>query len=415
MLLLFFIAACLSVSQDAEARRWKLAVKEEPIKVSLRRMPETNIEKLSTVNTRLLGKYSRSHLSGLYAGEEEFQMFSAMQDGLVPLTNYMDAQYFGEITLGTPPQKFNVIFDTGSANLWVPSSNCRSLACFNHSKYYSDKSSTYKKNGTEFAIRYGSGSVSGIISQDTLTVGNLAIKEQLFGETLKEPGLTFAFGKFDGIFGLGYANIAVNQVTPPFYRMLEQKLIEEPIFSFWLNTSSKETDEDSEGGELLFGAINKNHMDGDLFWSPVTRKGYWEVDLEDLAVGKDSGFCHSSKRAAIDTGTSLIAGPTRDVDAIARKVGATKQFTGMYTVDCGTIKDMPDITFSIGQGSKKKNFPLTATEYVLKSQGICIFGFIGIDIPAPAGPLWIVGDAFLRVYYTVYDLKNNRVGFAKSK
>lgn len=93
MLLLFFIAACLSVSQDAEARRWKLAVKEEPIKVSLRRMPETNIEKLSTVNTRLLGKYSRSHLSGLYAGEEEFQMFSAMQDGLVPLTNYMDAQY----------------------------------------------------------------------------------------------------------------------------------------------------------------------------------------------------------------------------------------------------------------------------------------------------------------------------------
>jgi saccharopepsin len=86
-------------------------------------------------------------------------------------------------------------------------------------------SSSYKKNGTEFEIRYGSGSLSGFISSDTLELAGMEIKDQLFAEATEEPGLAFAFGRFDGILGLGYDTISVNHVTPPFYELINQKVI----------------------------------------------------------------------------------------------------------------------------------------------------------------------------------------------
>ena len=83
-----------------------------------------------------------------------------------------------------------------SSNLWVPSSKCTSIACFLHAKYESSASSTYKANGSEFSIQYGSGSMEGYVSQDTLRIGDLTIPNQDFAEATKEPGLAFAFGKF---------------------------------------------------------------------------------------------------------------------------------------------------------------------------------------------------------------------------
>jgi saccharopepsin len=334
----------------------------------------------------------------------------------LPLINFMDAQYFGEISIGTPPQKFTVVFDTGSSNLWVPSTHCKSIACWLHKKYDSEQSSTFVANGTEFAIRYGTGSLEGIISNDILQVGDLIVEGQDFGESVKEPGITFAVGKFDGIFGLGYDTISVQRVVPPFYNMINQKLLDEQLFGVWMTHA----DNSEEGGEITFGGTNTARYDAKtLGWANVIRKGYWEVELEavflggqELNVGLSDKQRKEGKRmgAAIDTGSSLFAVPSTVANDINLRIGAKKTWTGQYTIDCAVVDSLPELALKFGG----KRYSLKGSDYILNAQGNCISGFMGLDIPEPAGPIWIVGDVFLRQYYTIYDMGHNRVGFAKA-
>lgn len=99
------------------------------------------------------------------------------------------------MSLFSPLSQFKVILDTGSSNLWVPSSQCTSIACFLHAKYDSSASSTHKANGTTFSIQYGTGSMEGFVSNDKFSIGDLTVPHLDFAEATKEPGLTFAFGK----------------------------------------------------------------------------------------------------------------------------------------------------------------------------------------------------------------------------
>ncbi|KAM0049039.1 putative phytepsin [Helianthus debilis subsp. tardiflorus] len=200
---------------------------------------------------------------------------------VVSLKNYMDAQYYGEIGIGAPPQKFTVVFDTGSANLWVPSSKCVSLPCLFHSRYRSDRSQTYKANGTPAAIQYGTGSISGYFSEDNVQVGDLVINDQMFIEATREPGVTFLAGKFDGILGLAFKEISIGNAVPVWENMVNQHLVKDQVFSFWLNRKS----EDGEGGEIVFGGVDPKHFTGEHTYVPVTQKGYWQFDMGDVLIG----------------------------------------------------------------------------------------------------------------------------------
>ncbi|XP_057544908.1 aspartic proteinase-like [Amaranthus tricolor] len=270
---------------------------------------------------------------------------------IVALKNYMDAQYFGELGIGTPPQKFTVIFDTGSSNLWVPSSKCYlSIACFFHSKYKSGASSSYKKNGTSAAIRYGTGAISGFFSEDNVAVGDLVVKHQEFIEATSEPGITFMVAKFDGIFGLGFQEIAVGGAVPVWDNMVKQGLVKDPIFSFWLNRNA----EDEAGGELVFGGADPKHYKGKHTYVPVTKKGYWQFDMGDVLInGKTTGYCNGGCAAIADSGTSLLAGPTTVIAQINQAIGAL----GVASQACKNVVEqygetIIDLLFSVESPNK---------------------------------------------------------------
>jgi saccharopepsin len=325
----------------------------------------------------------------------------------VPISNFLNAQYFSEIAIGTPPQAFKVILDTGSSNLWVPSTECGSIACYLHTKYDHESSSTYTKNGSAFEIRYGSGELSGYVSKDIVQIGDLKIKDQLFAEATSEPGLAFAFGRFDGILGLGYDTISVNKMPPPFYNMISQGLLDEPVFAFYLSdTANGEGDE----SEVTFGGLNDAHYTGKITNIPLRRKAYWEVDLDAITFG-DSTAEMENTGVILDTGTSLIALPSTLAELLNKEIGAKKSYNGQYTVECEKRDSLPDLTFTLSG----YNFTIGPFDYILEVQGSCISALMGMDFPEPTGPLAILGDAFLRKWYSVYDLGSNSVGLAKAK
>jgi len=335
-----------------------------------------------------------------------------LRDSPVPIVDFADTQYYGPIQLGTPGQDFLVVFDTGSSNLWVPSETCpwTDIPCDIHSRYDGTKSSTYVANGTSFTIQYGTGSMTGFLSQDILKIGTLVVKNQIFAEATGEPGITFIAAQFDGILGFAYETISVDHVVPVWYNILAQKLVSNPIFAFWLSDNPSGL----SGGELFLGGTDPKYYTGAITWVSVTSQTYWEYSMDDFKIaGNSTGWCKNC-RAIADSGTSLIAGPSSYINQLNAKLGALPlNGEGIFLV-CPNPGTLPTIESVIGG----KSFALTQDQYVIQvslfGQTTCISGFVGLDIPPPYGPLWIVGDVFMRAYYTVFDFGNSRVGYAKS-
>jgi len=332
----------------------------------------------------------------------------------IEIDDFGDAQYIGKVSVGTPPQEVRVVYDTGSSNLWVnniPVPWWKKLLP-HHELYDHSKSSTYVANGTKFNIAYGSGPVAGFYSKDTITVGDIAVPDYTFAEVndVKGLGTMWLVGKLDGILGLGWDDISVDHVETPLRALVNSGKLEEPVFAFYLGSGGAV-------GDLVLGGVDPDHYTGDFAYTPVTdmvpgKKGYWTLAMDGIKMNGAS--ITSCRKAIVDSGTSLLAVPSADIAKIVAAVGAKPlgpipPLNKEYTFDCnGTAPDF-DITIA------GKTYTLTKEDYALRDGGQCVLGMQGLDVPAPAGPLYILGDVFMRKFYVKFDVGNKQLGFATLK
>eukprot|EP00529_Nitzschia_sp_RCC80_P021465 CAMPEP_0113456344 /NCGR_PEP_ID=MMETSP0014_2-20120614/8838_1 /TAXON_ID=2857 /ORGANISM="Nitzschia sp." /LENGTH=413 /DNA_ID=CAMNT_0000347793 /DNA_START=57 /DNA_END=1298 /DNA_ORIENTATION=+ /assembly_acc=CAM_ASM_000159 len=323
------------------------------------------------------------------------------------IKDYANAQYFGVVEIGSPPQEFTVIFDTGSSNLWIPKvgcSHCGIPFIGQKHKFDHDKSSTYTEDGSDFEIMYGSGSVKGFFSlDDVLLADDIVINAQKFAEVTDAGGLGMAYslGKFDGILGMGFSSISIGGAPTVFENAIKQNKVDQPIFSFYLG--------DNGPGELTFGGYDSSKFEGELQSVKLDAATYWQITLDSVKAGDYSEESSDKITAIVDSGTSLITGPKAEISKIAAAVGATPNIMGEYTIDCKKLDEIPDIVFTIGGN----DYTVPGKKAVIQAQGTCLFAFMGMDFPAP-GPQWILGDVFMREYYTVFNYVDKTIAFAKA-
>ncbi|XP_037558656.1 lysosomal aspartic protease [Dermacentor silvarum] len=323
------------------------------------------------------------------------------------LTNYNNMQYYGVLTIGTPPQSFKLLMDTGSSNFWVPSVKCdQSMACRNHAKYDSSQSSTYTKNGRYIRIRYSGGVVRGVTSIDNVGVGPATVTQYKFAEMDHSDGKLFRTAKYDGIFGLAFPSISQNNQLPLFDAMVKQGVVQQAVFSLYLSKQPSE----QNGGEIYFGGINAERHTGDIHYVAVNQAGHWQVTMDNMDV-QGTTLCVGGCNAVVDSGTSFLSGPRAEVEILHRVIGAVRTDAGYYEVDCNRIPSLPAITFNLNG----KSFPLQGEGYTIRipieSGGVQCFTRIS-ESDASGARLWILGATFTQEYYTVFDRNQNRVGFA---
>lgn len=316
-------------------------------------------------------------------------------------------EYYGEVAIGSPPQYFKVVFDTGSGILWVPSHLCPGAACESHNRLVNDRDKTLHLSGSKVHIKYGTGDMSGEMATDLVEVAGVKVEKQDFLLSTVEDGIVFRNGRFDGVMGLGRSKLSniLSKNDPKhgvmFYiNAIKNKLLRKPDFSFYV--SAKE----GRPGAVVLGGVNENLFSGPISTHSGHSDAYWMVGLNGINVDGTYIQAASDARGIVDSGTSLIVGPPAIINKILPKTKVLQ--------DCSNLKDLSSVEFMMKDiHGKQKKYVLTPQDYVMQRFGKCKTGFGILQLQLPIhNPVVILGDIFLRKFYTVYNHEKNEVGFA---
>ncbi|CAJ0604209.1 unnamed protein product [Cylicocyclus nassatus] len=363
------------------------------------------------------------------------------------LVTYLDMQYIGEITIGTPEQTFRVVLDTGSANLWVPDDSCYKLPdrpdhcknslcdlgpicevfcsdpsccevqnatrtgnpCRNKARFTAGKSKTYETVGGVWSIRYGTGDAVGFFGRDTVRFGaqgtdQLVVPGTTFGQARTIADFFATTTHLDGILGLGFTELAREHVIPPLIRANNLGLLDEPIFTVYYSKNGYV--KDVYGGTITYGGLDTINCEDEITYVPLSSARYWQFKVDAFSA-KGYKTSETTWQAMSDTGTSLITGPSLVVAKLAEQLHAKLNASySLYTLDCNADAE---VTITIAG----KDYPITAKNLLVHlNEKTCVLG-LKPTIGASLGPQWILGGPFLREYCNIHDISNKRIGFAR--
>ena len=332
---------------------------------------------------------------------------------VTPLQLKAQGQFLGQLGIGSPPQYFNVLFDTGSSNTWVWSTKCTSDACATKNRFDATHSLTFHPDvwDKQIHIGYGSGKIEASVGSDVFTVGannRLVVQAQTFGAVFAESGAAFELCEMDGIVGLAFPEMSVSD-QPLFEGIMHENHLQHPVFSFALYDAPY-----VNLSHITFGTIDPTLFEGDeLMTANVQGKRYWEIKTIAIKVnGQAISTCspESPCKVAIDSGTGTVSGPPHGVN----------ELNALLQIDpnCMNYDRLPTIEFTMESANKDEGFftlelpgRRVSQKYGLGNSR-CASSLLGLDVPPPRGPLWVLGAAFFKEYFVSFNRRQRTVGFA---
>jgi hypothetical protein len=335
------------------------------------------------------------------------------------------SEYTGEIGVGTDPNgkplfKALVVFDTGSTNLWVASVLCKDPPCDNgkSTAYYDPHKSlsqeTYPGNHQgDIDIKFGTGELKGPLHCDTYSVGPMQVSKQCFAMIRQMNGHVFSSFQFEGILGLAFKSLSFEGIQPFFEHVIEQKKLQNNEFAFYLNTDA------NKPSALLWGGVDKDLYQGPITMFPVSQPHYWALELvefrvNDQVMGGTRMPGSPLKKLFIDSGTTYFTAPKDMFEVTAH----------MPDAPCKNVENYKPMVYVLrGAGGDTFELVITQETYMVGSaadENRCRSAFMPLDVNNKYGPALILGEVFMRHFFTVFSRgdgvdQNAKIGFAQAK
>uniref|UniRef100_A0A8C5SWH0 Beta-secretase 2 n=1 Tax=Laticauda laticaudata TaxID=8630 RepID=A0A8C5SWH0_LATLA len=340
--------------------------------------------------------------------------------------------YYFELLLGTPPQKLNILVDTGSSNFAVSGAPNTDLTSY----FNTEKSSTYKSLNAEVTVKYTQGSWNGILGTDVVRMPKGINGTYIINiATIFQSENFFLKGiQWQGILGLAYSTLAKpsSSVETFFDSIVNQAQIPNVFSMQMCGPSLPVSGIGTNGGSLVLGGIEPSLYKGKIWYTPIKKEWYYQVEILKFEVGGQNLNLdckeYNSDKAIVDSGTTLLRLPENVFSAVVGAITKTsliQEFTpGFWSgtqLACWDKSENPWILFPkisiyLRDVNSSQSFRITILPQLYIQpilgigQNLACYRF-GISSSSNA---LVIGATVMEGFYVIFDRAQKRVGFSLS-